>query len=229
MNLSQSKRAVTVRKWRVGDNEKKRFNTFLTSYVETKHNAIYNQGRELYNSLKRSHPEKKDLTKTKEFKRWKRQQQDETHEDHVETVSSSLQDETHEDHVETVSSSLQDETREDHVETASSSLQGETHEDHVETASSSLQDETHEDHVETDRPTPEDPPEIPEINDVDRIIDNIIQELNQDDDLHNIMHDELVQPHYIEDDEGIGLNLDIELDGIVEPFDYALEVEPYEW
>ena len=43
------------------------------------------------------------------------------------------------------------------------------------------------------------------------------------------MNNQLVQPQYQEEDEGIGLNLETELEDILEPFDYELEVEGFEF
>ena len=64
-------------------------------------------------------------------------------------------------------------------------------------------------------------------------IDEIIRELQQDDDLRELMNAErngdLVQPRYMDEDEGIGLNVDTELEAIFEPFDFQLEVEEAEW
>ena len=76
-------------------------------------------------------------------------------------------------------------------------------------------------------------PFSPEINDLDDRIDQIIQELQQDDDLRDYLNaernGELVQDLYEDEDEGIGLNVDTELQAIVEPFDFELEVEGEDW
>ena len=76
-------------------------------------------------------------------------------------------------------------------------------------------------------------PFSPEINDLDDRIDQIIQELQQDNDLRDYLNaernGELVQVLYEDEDEGIGLNVDTELQAILEPFDFELEVEGEDW
>ena len=62
-------------------------------------------------------------------------------------------------------------------------------------------------------------------DEADRIIDQIINDLQEDAALRNILDDEFVRPNYEDEDEGIGLNVSTELEAITEPFDYQLEVE----
>ena len=68
-------------------------------------------------------------------------------------------------------------------------------------------------------------------NEVDSIIDEILNELNHDDVIRNILgdDDEVVRPQYQDEDEGIGLNTEVELVNIIEPFDYQLEVEGFDF
>ena len=76
------------------------------------------------------------------------------------------------------------------------------------------------------------PENLVNINDVDRIINDMINELQQDQEIQNILwneDDELVRPHYEEEDEGIGLNTTSELEAILEPFDYEVEVEGFDF
>ena len=60
--------------------------------------------------------------------------------------------------------------------------------------------------------------------DVDGIINSIIHDLQEDDELRDILNnDDYVQAHYIDEDEGIGLNLETELDAVIEPLDLEEE------
>ena len=60
------------------------------------------------------------------------------------------------------------------------------------------------------------------IDQIDNIIQQVIHELQQDDAAQGIFNDgEVTQ----DNDEGIDLDIETELEGIVEPFDYELEVE----
>ena len=74
------------------------------------------------------------------------------------------------------------------------------------------------------------------LDNVDNVIREIINELEQDEAVRNLLaerdalgDDELVIPHYVEHDEGIGLNLEDELEDIFEPFDFQEEVEPFDF
>ena len=72
MDKSQSKRAIQARKWRDSAREKRRFNNVISEYVRYKHVEIYNECLSLYESLKKKYPDlapKKDLTKTRMFRR----------------------------------------------------------------------------------------------------------------------------------------------------------------
>ena len=64
------------------------------------------------------------------------------------------------------------------------------------------------------------------IETIDRIIDEIIHDLEQDEQVRDLMGN--IQQD-IEEDEGIEINIDTELSAIVEPFDYQLEVEGVDW
>ena len=72
-----------------------------------------------------------------------------------------------------------------------------------------------------------------DLDTMENIISDIVNELQQDDEIRNIFNDgdddNHVQPHYADEDEGLGLDFQVELDANTEPFDFALEVEPYEW
>ena len=57
----------------------------------------------------------------------------------------------------------------------------------------------------------------------ENIISDIINELQQDDNLHQILNEDYVHPRYEDDDEGIELNVEVELEGIIEPLDLEAE------
>ena len=251
MKLSQSIRAIGAREWRVGNREKRRFNALLNGYVSTKYSSIYNECREFYNSLNKEHPERHDLTKTKTFKRWRSQQReaqndeyDESDEDNNNNTESSTLIITRPPPVEQSLPHDEDNT--------GSEIDGEDNNNNTEPSTSiitrppSLEQSLPHDEDNTDSETngednDQHPPQqnilaeagvelLPgdplAVNDAENIIDEIIRELNQDDAIRNIFNDvdnEMVVPHYTEEDEGIGLNVEIELDGIIEPLDLELE------
>ena len=63
------------------------------------------------------------------------------------------------------------------------------------------------------------------IENIDRIIDEIIYDLEQDEQVRELVGNF----QDIEENEGIEINIDTELSAIVEPFDYQLEVEGVDW
>ena len=204
---SQSRRAVAAREWRGHNREKRRFNTLLSGFISVKYGSIYNEYSEFFNSLNQTHPEAGDLTKTKTYKKWKKEQE-----------SSALPGES----VEAVPH--------DRPEPFDSLP---VQPDVLPTADEILQDLPIEDFTH-DRPEPFNSlPAQPDvlsvvvdeilpandvvnINEVDNIIDEIINDLQQDDVIRDILRnddDELVRPHY--EDEGIGLNTETELECVL--------------
>ena len=229
MNLSQSKRAIEAREWRVGYRQKRRFNSLLSDYVSVKYDDIYTECSKFYKSLDEANPETRDLTKTKAYKKWKN-----------EYIANK---ETCQD----IETSNDEQCRSCQVDSTSS----QDVESNDELCCSYQPDSTPvEDQPDQDLPvnnpteTPEEANEIDilsatveeilpqnsmDINDVNNIINDIINELQQDPDIQNIFEDQLVQPQYEDEDEGIGLNVQSELEAIVEPFDYNLEVEGFDF
>ena len=247
-NLSQTKRAIIAREWRGNNRERKYFNGLLNGYISAKYSDIYNEYTEFFNSLKRCHPKSRDLTKTKTFKKWRKEL---LSNEESNVLSTQLHDEPFEDRVNVspqsaVSSTAEDETSPS--EDIPHRNHPEPYEDRVNVppqsaVSSTAEDETSpsEDIPRRNHPEPdilscvveEILPENPvNINDVDRIINDIINDLQQDQEIQNILwneDDELVGPHYEEEDEGIGLNVSTELEAILEPFDYEVEVEGFDF
>ena len=68
MPKSQTKRAIEGRKWRVSAREKRRFNTVVAEYVRVKHKHIHEECREFYNNVVGKYSEKQKLTITEEFR-----------------------------------------------------------------------------------------------------------------------------------------------------------------
>ena len=226
MNLSQTKRAIEAREWRAVKREKRRFNNLLSDYTSVKFGNVYRECRDFYESLNKKYPGKHDLTKTREYRRWKSQLVNDnssgSSDGETEPTSASVRSD---DETEQVSaSSIRSDSNE--TEPVSASIQSETEPP----AASTHNDETEQSILQI--AAADLIPTSPEI-DIDNIIDGIIQELQQDDDIRDLLNaernGELVQPQYMDEDEGIGLNVDTELEAVIEPFDYELEVEGAEW
>ena len=69
-SLSQNKKAIEARRWRVTTALKKRFDGPLREFIRLKHTEIYNEYNEFYIHLDKENPSVRDLTKTKMFKEW---------------------------------------------------------------------------------------------------------------------------------------------------------------
>ena len=62
---------VYVKEWRAIEKVRKRHNRFITEYVRVKFWNVYNEANSFFNALNTMYPQKLDLRRTKEFKRWK--------------------------------------------------------------------------------------------------------------------------------------------------------------
>ena len=227
MPRSKEEKALYMTKWRRNSYKEKRFNKPLREYMELKYRDNYNQFCHFFKHLDKKHPTAKDLTRTSTFKEWKRRQLN---------CESSDNDET-------------PETEQHPDETTDETPETEQHPD--ETSDETPETEQHPD--ETSDETPETEPEIrpveqPDIlatamhetlppddvdnitiEDVNNIIEQIINEFEQDAAVRDLLNvDELVHPHYEDEDEGIELNVEAELQDIIEPFDYS-EVEGFDF
>ena len=209
--LSQTKRAREARQWRANKREKRRFNVFLSDFTNIKFGNVYRECKDFFDSLNEKYPNKHDLTKTRDYKRWKSQLLNDS-DGESEPAKSDKPEAAEQDRAESEEEAeLPDnEVYNEAVNEAESPLPS----DLIQIASSDLI------------------PDNPEME-LNIQIDEIIRELQQDDDLRELMNaernGELVQPHYMDEDEGIGLNVDTELGAIFEPFDFQLEVEEAEW
>ena len=232
MKLSQTKRATYVREWRVGRREKRRFDALISGYVNTKYSSIYEECWQFYSSLNEKYPLKHDLTKTKEYKKWKNEMSKDESSDEDGDTGPVETTEHIQDTVEKDESSDEDgdtgpvETTE-HIQDTAEIVAEPTTPDRTE----QIQDRTEpiQDILEI---AAEDLMSLSpqNINYLDNIIDDIIHDLQQDDELRAILdNNDFVQPQYMDEDEGIGLNTELELDAIIEPFDYDAEVEGFDF
>ena len=219
MELSQSKRAIDARLWRVCRREKRRLCGFVNDYVRTKHVKIYGECNLFYQSLSEKYPGKYDLTKSKEYKRWKKQVTNEEFDQNFPATESTsaiaeLIRATGEPAAATTepSESIGEPT-------AATAEPGENITELLTVATTAEQDILQIAVEDLIPPSPE------IINDIDNIINDIVRDLEQDDEIRAMLDDNYLQPQHTDEDEGIGLNLETELEGIVEPFDYELEVE----
>ena len=68
------------------------------------------------------------------------------------------------------------------------------------------------------------------IEQLDNVIQNIINDLEQDEAVRQMLNnEEYVQPLYADEDEGIALDVEVELDAVIEPFDYQEVVDDFDF
>ena len=204
MPKTKSERATYVREWRKKNHKQKRFNKPLREYMELKHRDNYNEYCHFFKTLDENHPTAKDLTKTSTYKKWKRRQINcETSDDETtETELTQNESETEIGPPEPV------ESENEHAEPEN---------EHPDVLTAALQETLRPDIDNID------------INEANDIIQQLIREFEQDNALQALLNnennDELVHPHYQDDDEGIDLDVAVELEAVIEPFDYEPEVE----
>ena len=70
-SLSQIVKAINLRKSRVIRRNERRFNTPLRAFLEHKYPAIYSEYVDLFQIMSTAHPQRRKLTSTTTFRRWK--------------------------------------------------------------------------------------------------------------------------------------------------------------
>ena len=250
MSLSQTKKAINERRRRVNEREKRRLNVFVHDYVRTKYTEIYGECNMFYQGLLKKYPEKLNLTKTKEYKKWRSQLTD-GKSDITESVMTESVQPIHpeSDMTESVNpihpeSDMTESVNPIHPESDITESVNPIHPESDMTESvqpihpeSDMTETVNPIHPESDMA--ESAPSILElaaqglipnssldIEDMDRIVNEIIMELEQDEQIRDLLP--YVQSD-VEEDEGIELNIETELAAIVEPFDYEHDVEGAEW
>ena len=212
--LSQTERAIKERHRRTRARDQRRFNTLTGDFISVKYPDVYEEACQFYQSLNKRHPNKHNLTKTKEYKLWKtgivnnQDSEDENIEDGDNNLAGSDEEIQSTEQSATVSTEQ--------------IAEGETDET-AQSVQNILQEAAEGFNFAN----------VDNFDSVDDIINEIIVDLQQDDVLREYLNaernGEILRPHYEEEDEGIGLNVETELQAIVEPFDYELEVEQEEW
>ena len=237
MRFCQSERAIKAREWRATQREKRRFDTLLSDYAKVKYQNVYKECTEFYRVLIKTYPKKHDLTKTKEYRRWKNRATDD-----IEISHGQSSDEEEMPSTPTARQS----SDEAEIPSTPTARQGSDEAEMPSTPTArQSSDEAEMPSTPTARqssdeaePSMEEPvqnliqlaagdliPDSPEIrNNLDNIIDDIVRELQEDADIRDMINAELN-----DEDEGIGLNVDTELEAVVEPFDYQLEMEGVDW
>ena len=210
--------AVAARGRRANELETRRFNYTLKEYIEFKHSNIFQEYTDFYKALSGMHPTKKNLMKTKEFRDWKKQTIEQSFEsDGIRAVVTDLMSEDSEPCVQEVSegSTASETGREFSGEESTTGEVTDIEFSSEESTTGEVTDTEFSSGVSTtDEVTDMEVFSNPEsLND---IIDGIVLDLERDAFFDQILGD---------NDEGIALDFQTELDSIIENFDYELEVD----
>ena len=221
---SQTKKAIDARRWRSNAKEKRQFNALIAEYVQYKHSNIYDECSQLYKSLCEKHPNAQNIVKTRTFKRIIEDFKEAANEE--EEPVAAAEDLTVDRHVEEKEEPVANEADQHEEPVANEPVANEAAAAPVanEAAaqsiiSAALEESLGYEHVNIN--------EINNIENIENIINEVINDLEQDEVIRDMM-DQYVQPQYEIEDEGIGLNLEDEIIYDIEPFDYALKVEPFD-
>ena len=213
-----SRKAEKERRFRRKEQERKHFEGPMRQFIKQKYPLIFEEYKAFYEALTQSHPDARDLTKTHTYKAW----------------AASLKQKDPSDILATALRQAlgQGEASNHDQNGESSSGQTSNHDQNGESLTFTLTDK------ELERETGEATNVLINLNDmvdimetVDAQVDSIMAELAADQDLADILNRPVDVEESAEADEGIELNPDddndIDLD--VQPFDYDLEVETYDW
>ena len=270
MEQRKLKKKLYVRKWRVDERARRRTNYFVTDYVKQKFTNIYQEALCFYDGLNMMYPEKYDLRKTEEYRKWKQTVKDSSNNQELPVTVQTLITETtlNEGNQNQITRFTSRTVLENNSQESNSSEQSDTEsiDQQNDTENCNQQSKTYNDNLVLEiplqsystqpqappddnlsveiLPQPQAPPDdnlsveippqpqAPPVDEfypfTDERIREIVEELRNDPDLHDIFNDP--QPEITEQDEGIelaSLEQEIELD--FEPFDYQLEVELENW
>ena len=236
------------RQWRKNDHIEKKFNKGLKQYLELKHRDIFNEYAWFYNTIDEIHPDVKVITKTKTFKLWKKAQLN------CEDIGSEAESQSqpeNQQQPEAESQSQPENQQQPEAESQSepenqqqleAESQSQPENQQQPEAESQSEPENQQQQLEAEPGQrdiitealrePLSPNGINNLNidQLDNLVQQMINDLQQDDDIRAMLNDEeLFPPQHWEEDEGIDMDIEIELDGIVEPFDYELEVDGFDY
>ena len=214
-HANPSYKARQSRTYRKNQKEQKRFEAPLREFIEIKYQDIFKEYIELYNQMLAENPEKINLKKTKTFKRWKTVNQNPNQSDILSRAMNQSG----------ILSGSMSETFEKETPALPQCEQAEVEQNEAE--------QTEQTNSEQEQSETEQQDEGAEQNQADQIedegmiaarqVDQLVNQMIRDDEMRAILE----EPQ--EDDEGIELNIHDELEGIIEPFDFRLEMEALGW
>ena len=209
--FSQARKAVREKILRKERQENRRFNDPLKLFIERKYKEIFKEYQELYKVIAEENPGRRDYTTSNAFRKWL-----DSHPERNENMNSPSKNPLLVPEIVLEPISFLSTTKETSSEQRSDVLTqtiGETLNEAVHTT-------PHEEIPEEPFPN-----QLPQVNDFE-LANQIINELIADEELRNFIEEANINT---DNDEGIELNIYEEINMDIEPFNYDLEVEPFEF
>ena len=228
-----SKKAIKERNFRKRENERKRFEKPLRVFLQHKYKTIYEEYQQLHGLMVTNHPNKRNLVNTKTFKDWKRA--NEGNPKALDILSVAVT-ETSGEYVTGEQPDVASLENEQSVASEQPNVASLESEQSVASEQRDVASLENEQSVASEQPNvaslESKQPDVAslggeganDIVDIERQIDQIVNELIQEEELRGVLEME-----NDDDDEGIEISVWDELAMDIEPFDYELEVEGVDW
>ena len=220
-----SEKAIKERKYRRRENDRKRFEKPLRVFLEHKYETIYQEYTQLYDLMITNHPDKRNLINTKTFKEWMQ-----ANDANPKDILSVAVSETLGEYVPSEQPDVASE-QPDVAESEQPDIVASEQPDVAESEQPDVVASEQPDVAESEQPDLESEQSVQGLesyvasfesvgaNDIDRQIDQIIDELMQEEELRDVLEREN------DDDEGIEISVWDEIALDIEEFDYELEVD----
>ena len=227
MPKTSPERIIYCRKWRKLTYDQKSFNKCIREYIEVKYDTIFNEFKQFYRDLEQDNSGSKDITKTKEFKLWKKNtkaqqngsdnqilqvQHDQSDSDnqilqvqHDQSDSDNQNLQVQHDQSDSNNQILQ--VQHDQSDSDNQNLQVQ----HDQSDSDDQSDRGNQNNILNQAMNGPLSPEHMSIDQMDELLQEMISDLQQDDNIRALLNDEVLFPN-IQEDEGIDLNITDEID-----------------
>ena len=232
--VNPSTKAIKERKFRKREKERKHFEGPLRHFIEHKYRNIFQEYVELYDLMVANHPGKRNLVKTKTFRDWMRTNKASPLTSDI--LSTVIRETFGQNNMEGDETANTENEGDEAVNTESEGNEAVNTENEGDEAvntenegdeavnTESEGDEAVNTESEGDEAVSTENKGVAAnvLVDIEGQVDVIMNEIMQDEELRNLLNSE-------PEDEGIEITPDDDIVFDIEPFDFELEVEQYEW
>ena len=219
--VNPSSKAIKERKFRKREKERKHFEGPLRQFIEHKYKNIFKEYVELYDLMVANHPGKRNLTRTKTFRDWMRANEASP----SDILSTVIRETFGQDYMEAVNTENEGDeavnTENEGDEAVSTENEGDeaVNIENEGDEAANIKNEGDDEAVNTEN---EGDQAANVLDDIEGQVDGIMNELMQDEEFRNLLNPE-------PEDEGIEMTLFDDIVFDIEPFDFDVEVEGYDW